>query len=251
VVWLDEYERRARLVPGLLAIFPVAILLSVLSLRQLPTVSYVMGAAVLIGTPVVVADIVRQQGRKAEKTLWKSWGGPPTTAWLRLRDPSDNEVQRDLWRKAVAEVSGVELLSLRAEHANPSRADQAIATAIGQVRDRTRDTEKFKLLFDENRNYGFARNLYGVRWTGRGISLGGALIVGAYMAWLSLGRHQDGITAENLFGVASCLAFFIYWCVWPTPGRVREAANKYAQRLLQSAVSSKREAPAATPDQNA
>ncbi|ARP69311.1 hypothetical protein LK07_05480 [Streptomyces pluripotens] len=251
MVWLDEYERRARLVPGLLAIFPVAILLSVLSLRQLPTVSYVMGAVVLIGTPVVVADIVRQQGRKAEKTLWASWGGPPTTAWLRLREPSDNEVQRDLWRKAVAEVSGVELLSLRAERANSSRADQAIATAVGQVRDRTRDSEKFKLLFNENRNYGFARNLYGVRWIGRGISLGGVLVVGAYMAWVSLGRHQDGITSENLFGVASCLAFFIYWCVWPSPGRVREAANKYAQQLLQSAVTLKGDAPVAAPDPNA
>ncbi|MFJ2568528.1 MULTISPECIES: hypothetical protein [unclassified Streptomyces] len=248
MVWLDEYERRARLVPGLLAIFPLAILLSVLSLRQLPTVAYVMSAVVLIGTPVVVADIVRQQGRKAEKTLWASWGGPPTTAWLRLRDLSDNEVQRDLWRKAVAGVSGVELLSLRAERANPSRADQAIVTAVGQVRDRTRDTEKFRLLFNENRNYGFARNLYGVRWIGRGISLGGVLVVGTYMAWLSLGRHQDGITAENLFGVASCLALFIYWCVWPSPGRVREAANKYAQQLLQSAVTLRSDGPAAASD---
>ncbi|WP_055623550.1 hypothetical protein [Streptomyces sp. JHA19] len=239
VVWLDDYERRARLVPGLLAIFPLAILLSVLSLRQLPTVSYVMGAVVLIGIPVVVADIVREQGRNAEKSLWASWGGPPTTAWLRLRDPSDNEVQRDLWRKAVAEVSGVELLTLRAERANPSRADQAIVTAVSQVRDRTRDIEKFQLLFNENRNYGFARNLYGVRWIGRGISLVGVLFVGAYMAWLWLGRHQDAITAENLFGVASCLALFIYWCVWPTPGRVQEAANKYAQQLLQSAVTLK------------
>jgi hypothetical protein len=250
VVWLDEYERRARLIPGLLVIFPLAILLSVLSLRQLPTVSYAMGAAAIIGMPVVVADIVRQRGRKTEKTLWASWGGPPTTAWLRLRDSSDNEVQRDLWRKAVAEVSGVELLSLRAERANPSRADQAIATAVGQVRDLTRDTAKFKLLFNENRNYGFVRNLYGVRWIGRGISLGGVMVVGAYMAWVSLGRHQDGITAESLFGVASCLAFFVYWCVWPSPGRVREAANKYAQQLLQSAVTLTGEAHAAVSNPN-
>lgn len=87
MLWLDEYERRARLVPGLLAIFPLAILLSVLSLRQLPTVSYVMGAVAVIGMPVVVADVVRQHGRKAERVLWDSWGGPPTTVWLRLRSP--------------------------------------------------------------------------------------------------------------------------------------------------------------------
>ncbi|MFE9308143.1 hypothetical protein ACFYM5_10630 [Streptomyces sp. NPDC006706] len=250
MLWLDEYERRARLVPGLLAIFPLAILLSVLSLRQLPTVSYAMGAVALIGTPVVVADIVRQRGRKAEKALWDNWGGPPTTMWLRLREPSENEVRRDLWRKAVAEVSGVELLSLRAERANPSRADQAITTAVDQLRDRTRDMERFKLLFNENRNYGFTRNLYGVRWIGRCISLGGVLVVGAYTAWSSLVRHQDGFTAENLFGVAACSAFFIYWCVWPSAGRVREAANKYAHQLLQSAVTLKDEVPAATANSN-
>ncbi|MFG3384233.1 hypothetical protein [Streptomyces sp. NPDC047999] len=250
MLWLDEYERRARLVPGLLAIFPLAILLSIMSLRQLPTVSYAMGAVVLIGTPVAIADIVRQRGRKAEKALWDSWGGPPTTVWLRLREPSENEVQRDLWRKAVAEVSRVELLSLRAERANPSRADQAITTAVGRLRDRTRDTERFKLLFNENRSYGFTRNLYGVRWIGRCISLGGVLVAGAYMAWLSVVRHQDGVTAENLFGAAVCSAFFIYWCVWPSAGRVREAANKYAQQLLQSSVTLKDEAPVATADSN-
>ncbi|WP_329548502.1 hypothetical protein OG548_35435 [Streptomyces sp. NBC_01356] len=250
MLWLDEYERRARLVPGLLAIFPLAILLSVLSLRQLPTVSYVMGAVAVIGMPVVVADVVRQHGRKAERVLWDSWGGPPTTVWLRLREPSKNEVQRDLWRKAVAEVSGLELLSLRAERANPSRADQTITTAVGQLRDRTRDTERFNLLFNENRNYGFARNLYGIRWIGRSVSLGGILFASAYMTWLSLIRHQDGVTAENLFSVTACSVFFIYWCVWPSAGRVREAANKYAQQLLQSAVTLKDKEPEAATGSN-
>lgn len=235
MLWLDEYERPARLVPGLLAIFPLAILLSVLSLRQLAIVSYAMSAVVLIGGPVVIADIVRQHGRKVEKALWASWGGPPTTALLRLRDPAENGVQRDLWRKAVAEASGVELLSLRAERANPSRADQTIEAAIGRIRALAQSRERFGLLFNENRGYGFARNLYGVRWIGRVISFGGAVAVGGYMVWLSLGRHQDGVTASNLFGLATCLMFLIYWCVWPSSGRVREAANRYAKQLLESA----------------
>lgn len=235
MLWLDEYERRARLVPGLLAIFPLAILLTVLSLRQLSVVSYVLSTVVLIGAPVVIADVVRHHGRRAEKDLWATWGGPPTTEWLRLSAPAVNAVQRDLWRKSVAEASGIDLLSRQAERGNPSRADQTIEAAVGRVRDRTRDTQRFNLLFCENRNYGFARNLFGFRIIGRAISLAAVLVVGGYMLCLSFAWNKDAVNAENLFGVSTCAAFFVYWLVWPSATRVREAAERYTHQLLQSA----------------
>jgi hypothetical protein len=72
--------------------------------------------------------------------------------------------------------------------------------------------------------------------------------MGGYMAWLSIAREQEWVTAESLFGLSVCFAFFMYWCIWPSEGQVREAANKYAHQLLQSAVTLKDDAGSPAPD---
>jgi hypothetical protein len=236
VLWLDEYERRARLVPGLLALFPVVVLVAVLGLRQVTAISAVLSALTVVGGPVLVAGTVRNLGRSVETDLWANWGGPPSTVWLRLREPTDNEVQRDLWRKAVEAVSGVSLLSSRAERSNPTKADDAITLAVRRIRDRARDKEKFGLLFSENRDYGYERNLYGVRWAGRVISLASVIAMVSYMSWVAPSVHRQQISAENLFGLVSCLLCFVGWCLLPSKKRVREAADRYANELLHAAV---------------
>src|SRR6266852_7080577 len=86
VLWLDKYERQARLVPGLLALLPVAVTVTALGLRQAPVVSVVVSLFSLAGGPVLLADTVRGLGLKAQGDLWTSWGGAPTTIALRLRE---------------------------------------------------------------------------------------------------------------------------------------------------------------------
>jgi hypothetical protein len=186
--------------------------------------------------PVLVAGAVRNFGRAAEQQLWDGWGGPPTTAWLRLDAPSDDEAQRQLWRTAVEAVSGVSLLTLRAERRDRVKADNAIKLATKRIRDRTRDKEKFALLFNENRNYGYERNLYGLRWAARGISLLSALALAGYMKWLAPMAHRPQISAGNLLGLAACLFCLVGWFLLPSKKRVQDAANRYADELLHAAV---------------
>ncbi|MEV0555209.1 hypothetical protein AB0I27_17350 [Streptomyces sp. NPDC050597] len=233
---LDEYERRARLVPGLLAILPFIVLFAVLGLRQISAISYVFGALALAGVgPVLIAGVVRNFGKAAERRLWNGWGGPPTTRWLRLDPPSDNEVQHNMWRKAVEAVSGVPLPSLRAERRNVTKADSVIETAVKRVR-RKADKEKFNLLFIENRNYGYERNIYGLRWAARGVSLASAFVMIVYIAWLAPLMNRPQVSAANLAGLALCLICFFGWFVLPSEERVKEAADRYANELLHAAV---------------
>ncbi|MEU3198813.1 hypothetical protein [Streptomyces sp. NPDC006996] len=246
---LDDYERRARLVPGLLAALPFIVLFAVLGLRQIPAVSYVLGILAVAGVgPVLIAVAVRSFGKAVEKQLWESWGGPPTTVWLRLDPPSDDEAQRDTWRKAVEAVSGVTLLSLRAERRDKAKADKAIQRAIKRVRDKTRDKETFALLFKENRDYGYERNLYGVRWAAREISFLSALALAGYVVWIAPLVDRPQVTAANLAGVALCLLCLFGWFVLPSKKRVKAAAERYANELLQAAVTLQEDADSPTAD---
>lgn len=236
MLWLDDYERRARLAPGLLALLPVSVALAVLGLSKAPVVVSVLMALSLVSGPIVLAELVRHQGQKVQKTLWASWGGSPTIQELRLRQEGQNSLQRETWRKAVSSVTGIELASARSERANPTKADEAIEVAVGQIRNLTRDEAKFPLVRAENRGYGFHRNLYGIRWTGRITALLVVLGVLAYMLWLANVEHQPAITLVNVLALVATVVCLVIWCFLPSQARMKNAGEKYAYELLQAAV---------------
>jgi hypothetical protein len=236
MLWLNDYERRARLLPGLVAIFPIVIVLVTLGLRQLAVVSSFVSGLTVIGGPALLAGAVRHWGQKAEHRLWEKWGGPPTTRWLRLRGESDSEFERDLWRNAVSAISGMPLPSLRAERSNAEKADKVIVAAVKRIRDRTRDKERFDILFSENRTYGQERNMYGIRWAGRLIALSAMGFLVTYGFWLSKIINRPVHSLEMGIGSTICFLVFLWWCLWPSENRVRGAADKYANELLHSAV---------------
>lgn len=236
MLWLDAYERGARLAPGLLALLAVASTVTALGLKDAPVVSVVLSVGSLAGGPLLLAAYVRNLGLKAQSRLWADWGGSPTTIMLRTRGAAINRKQRDAWRQAIERVTGVTLSSARAEQTNPTKADEAIDVAVGNLRERTRGSD-FSLLASENRNYGFERNFYGIRWVARVISVLGAIVVGLAILW----RHNHGLhpvipTPYVLGGIADFLVL-MGWLVLPSKGRTRTAADKYAYQLLQAAVS--------------
>lgn len=84
MLWLDDYERRARLAPGLLAVLPIALVILALGLRRLPIVSALLSLVTAVGGPVVLASLVRHRGLRLQAELFRKWGGAPTTKGLRL-----------------------------------------------------------------------------------------------------------------------------------------------------------------------
>ncbi|MFD5720944.1 hypothetical protein [Streptomyces sp. NPDC127036] len=248
MLWLDDYERRARLAPGLLALLPISVALAVLGLSKAPVVVSVLTALSLAGGPIVLAELVRHQGRKVQESLWASWGGSPTFQKLRLLQEGQNSLQRETWRTAVSSVTGIELASARSERANAIRADEAIEVAVGQIRGLTRDEAKFPLVRAENRGYGFHRNLYGIRWTGRITALLVVLGVVGYMLWLANVEHQHALTLVNVLALLATAVCLVIWCVLPSQVRMKNAAERYAYELLQAAVVLATEKAEATPE---
>jgi hypothetical protein len=244
---LDRYQWQARLVPGLLALLPVAVTITALGLRHAPVVSVIISLLSLAGGPVLLAEFVRGLGLQAQEKLWKSWGGAPTTIALRLREPTANSIQRDIRRRAVQKVTGIQLASTRRESANPDHADQAIDAAISRVRELTRHDERFYMVQAENQGYGFQRNFYAVRWVGRTVALLGLLVTLGFMLWPVIsGEHLDLQTAYVL-GLAANALIGLGWCLLPSAKQVRRGADKYVHQLLEAATTLAADTPASTP----
>jgi hypothetical protein len=235
VLGLDKYEWQARLVPGMLAIFPVAVTITALGLRHGSVVSVIASLLSLAGGAVFLADVVRRLGVAAQRRLWADWGGAPTTIALRLRQPATNTVQRDIWRAAVEKVSGVRLASFRSESANPEKADQAINTAVSRLRELTRGNG-FYLLQAESRSYGYRRNLYGVRIVGRIVALLGVLSTLGFALWPLIHGHHLDFQSTTVLGLLVNALVVLGWWLLPTSGQVKEAGDKYAHQLLEAAV---------------
>jgi len=235
MMWLDAYERRCRLLPGLLAVMPIAIAITALGIKDAPVVSAALGLLSLAGGPVLIASVVRRKGLAAQDALWRNWGGPPTTRFLRSRESSVSTVQREAWRQAIEVATNVSLLSARREKSNPERADDTIEMAVGKVRETTR-TDAFPLIAAESRNYGFERNFYGIRVTGRIVAMVSVIVIAAVIGWrITEGLHPN-VPVSYVLGATIDALILLGWYVFPSEDRVKVTAEKYAYQLLQGAV---------------
>ena len=206
VIVLDAYERRARLTPGLIALAPISVTIFTLGLRDYPAIATLFSILVAIGGPLLLSTIVGNCGRASERRLYKRWDGAPATILLRTRGTEVAAAQRDLWRSKLTAATGVSLASEVEEAANPQDADDRIATAINQVRHLGHgDGGGVKMVGNENRQYGFERNMFGFRWPGRLISIACLMALGI------VARNVGSIEGDIVAGAAVDALFFLIW----------------------------------------
>lgn len=235
----DPYEQRARLLPGLLAYAPIAVAVATLGFQTFPAVAILVALLSAAGSGYVLTVIVRELGLRTQARMWSSWGGPPTTRYLRTRERHPNSIQHAAWREAIQVVAGVSLLSPGAEARRPTQADETIALAVGQARLLGQDP-RYPLVKAENAQYGFERNLFGFRWVGRTSSF----LCTAVLAGVSLAGTVGSMSAVSmeaaLVGMLLDLALLVGWVTVPSATRTRAAADRYAECLFQAVLAERR-----------
>jgi len=207
------------------AVIAAAVWLPALTLAPVATVLFSW-----FGIGVLLAEFTRDLGKRRELKLWASWGGSPTVRRLRLRADADNPAARDRWRARVAALApGTPLLDDQQEVADPARADQVIDVCVARLRELTRDTSKFPLVFQENVSYGFRRNLWAMKPAAIAIAI---LAIASTLAAVVSGRVFDlSIVAVSIV----CSSSMLTWWILRIHARwVREAAERYADQLLWS-----------------
>lgn len=241
----DRYTLQARIQPALLTLLPLA----VLAFTSAPSDwRGTVGLLAVIGTgggTALLAQVARDRGRAKQSLLWDMWDGPPTTRLLRQSE-SAGHPSRDRWRSRLQRLTGDPLPTAEDERSDPTRADARYAASVAVLREATRDRARFPLVAAENANFGFRRNLWGLKPWGVSIALASAtgcwsVFVLALDIDLEAPRTTvnmltgDPTTVLRFVGACSNTAAIAVWLFVVTPQWVRTVAEAYAQQLLGSA----------------
>lgn len=118
------------------------------------------------------------------------------------------------------------------EERDPDAALEVYSAYVEQLRNRTRDKERFGGVFRELVRYGFRRNLWAVKAAGVSLAVAASVILcTALYGFMSV--HQNvGLIVPIV--AATNIALACLWIFVITPRWVMRAARLYADRLLEA-----------------
>lgn len=240
---LDVYEWKARYLPSIIALTPP--ILSSWSLypelHDLPSTFATMGVA----APLIyfLANLARIAGKRIEPKLYHRWGGMPTTRLLRHSDGEIDPMTKSRYKGALqATISNIKFPTPDEEIANPTNADHVYESASNWLRSQTRDKSLYPRVFQELVNYGFIRNLYGLKPLALILS-GISLIVLITTLFCSFGFSEQNVTLQcsqssvsmpewTAIGVSALLVIGLTFFI--TQKSAERIAISYAKALLES-----------------
>ena len=233
---LDPYERKARLKPGLFCGAPLAASV-VLLIPELGAIWGSIGAVVVYcGGSLWLIQTVRDRGKALEAGLYRSWGGKPSVAMLRHRDDRLDSTTKARYRRFLCgAVPGLVLASSDDERKDPEQADARLESANRWLLAQTTDHARFALLFTENMNYGYRRNLLGMRPVALGLDVAALVLV----TWVGVtcwtgqvaGTIQS-LAPEWWASLAIAVVHTLVFVGYVRADWVRASAETYAGQLL-------------------
>ena len=229
----DRYTRKARVLPVYLTAAPVvlAIAATLPEGLNLP----LAGVSAIVFPPLLyfMSQVASDFGKRLEPALWDSWGGPPTTQFLRHDNEQLNPVTRARIH-AKLRAFGLRVPTAEEEKSDRERALEFYSSAVDDIRRRTRDSKRFHLVYEGNIEYGYRRNMLGLKPVGLAIA---ALAVVASGWSLFYGWHTDGVILPGALVITllnTCVA--LGWLIGVRSATVRITADRYARYLLEAAL---------------
>jgi hypothetical protein len=229
---LDPYTMRARLAPAILAGAPAFALAIALVSWGSFGLTHIIATIALTALFAAFSDVARRRGKAIEPALIAKMGGLASTTMLRHSDPTIDAATKRKIHAFIANKLSEPAPTAEEEAANPEMADLYYARGGTWLRENTRDAKKFSVLFNENVNYGFHRNLLGLRTPG--FLLNAAIVI----LCVSVLWSRYPIDFSNTFNQKLVVVIFIailhaaYLAIFVTETGVFEAARLYARQLL-------------------
>ena len=229
----DEYERKARIYPALIVIAPgilVAVAALISDFSSLKAFAAAIGSC---GGTFSLSQLARDAGKKKEKALFEQWGGMPSISIFRHRDNRLDPVTKGRYHAKLSHlVKGTKAISAKEEQSNPNKADKIYEAWSHYIRVNTRDTKKYRMIFQENINYGFRRNIWGMRLIGGGISFI-CIMFSLYLSYEQYNINRSLNVNLNISAII-CAIFLMLWIFRFSSEWVRIPANAYSERLAEA-----------------
>lgn len=161
--FFDAYSVRARLFPAIIAAAPALAALTLLISWKTFGLSNMIASLGLLVMLFAIADFSRARGRKIESTIYEEQGGIPSITMFRRNDKTIDGSSKERYREFLAGKLKVAMPSPEEELENQDVADVFYGQCGVWLRQNTRNTKVFPILFGENVTYGFRRNLLGAK----------------------------------------------------------------------------------------
>ena len=155
--FFDAYSIRARLFPAVIAAAPALAAIALLVSWSTLGLSNAIASIGMLALMFAIADLSRARGRKLECRLYADHGGLPSITMFRRSDQTIDSGLKNRYRKFLAEQLGVQAPDAEVELLDKSAADGFYDQCGAWLRQNTRDSKRFSILFAENVTYGFRR----------------------------------------------------------------------------------------------
>ena len=221
----DRYERKARFLPAVLSVLPLLPASAALGGPFLEWVKLVLGG-VGIGTVIAVglSHAASAMGNRLQESLWPRWPhDSPTNRWLHPGEERTSRQQRELWYGAVKRLVGIDI---PAAVASGEDVEATINDAVSALRSLFWERPEAGRLRMHNVDYGFARNLTGMRpiWVG-------FLLASTTACWVAYFVIDSDALLWTI--VSTLLALVLVpVALWVLPGYVRTKATYYAESFF-------------------
>lgn len=229
---LDPYDRKARLYPSLLVMLVPVVAVTLVAPVFSSQLAGLASLAAALGGLMLLSSLGREWGKRKEPQLFKEWGGTPTTLMLLRVTTSLDHVTLDRYQRILeTKIAGLKFLDPANENSERPKAVAICESAVKWLREATRDSKKFALIFAENINYGFRRNLLGVRPLAI-VMCAVTLLVSAFYAWLASAGNFSAITSQSWCSVVVACIGIVVWGGVVNAEFVKTTAFAYATALL-------------------
>ena len=164
MIQIDRYTVSARFLPAAVIATPLALAVFTWAPFDMGLTKGAAAVFVMTALAYILSHPTRDAGRKLEERLWPAWGGAPSITFLRHRDPTIDPITKARFHAALLALNAVPSLPTpETELLEPAAADHVYAAASTWLRGQTRNRKAFPLVFEENVNYGYQRNLLACR----------------------------------------------------------------------------------------
>ncbi len=235
----DAYTLNARVKPVLIIIFPMFSIILIWFPETRDSYNTVITLIISFGILSLFSNYFATVGRKKEILLFHKMGGNPATTLLRHNDNTIDKLTKNRYHSFLSGRLSTTFPSIEDEKGNSELTDEVYDSAIRYLRNFSRDNVKYPLVFKENMNYGFARNLYSSKLFGVTITIISLILFlfRFYIKYVKVNQFHiifnDIAILDTLLSLLVVFPMLIIWIFFINIDWVKERAFAYARALLE------------------
>jgi len=230
---MNIYNLKARTYPLIIAIIPIVVVGIIYSINLQNIYQLLISLGITASLFFLMSQIGRDNGKKLEAKMWEKWSGTPTTQILRYSNDSIDKHTKKRYHTFLKDKTKIgEKLNEEFEAENKKEADNIYTSWSKFLISKTRDTTKFNLLFQENINYGFRRNLLGLKPFAITVII--TLLLLCYIYSYVASNYILVFSQELIQSTVFLISCLLFWIVIVNNKWVKYVAFEYAKRLMET-----------------